>query len=255
MGVIEDLLAGHPGSEPAAVGISTGGQINTEGNIIGGTGMLSDWVGFPLREKVSERTGLPVYILNDGHAAALAEAEIGAGKDHQSVLCVVAGTGLGGGWVIDGQLQHGDKGLAGSVGQFKVSIDGEVYVPLEDLVSGPGLLQAYNNHPHTELPAETAEEVAVRAAACEEAAVETIRQMGEWLGLGLSHALHTFDASSVVVGGSVAQIGPLFFESARASLRIHGHSTVGDIPILPASLGPRAGLIGAALFAMQQRGI
>jgi glucokinase len=75
--------------------------------------------------------------------------------------------------------------------------------------------------------------------------------MGAWLGLGLSHALHIYDASCVVIGGSVAQIGDLLLESTKESLRKHGHETVANTPIFLAKLGPDAGLVGAAIYAQK----
>ena len=249
--LLKTIREQYDGPPPEAIGISTGGQVDANGQIIGGTRMLPDWIGIPLKEAVADRFQLPTSVLNDGHAAALAEAHWGAGRDRSSMLCVVIGTGLGGGLVIDGRLQHGAHGLAGSVGQMKVSLDGQSHVPLEDIVSGPGLLRAYNERVGPAETGSSAQEVAQRSQAGDEIARETIDDMGWWLGLGLSHALHAYDADCVVVGGSVALIGDLLLESARRSLKRHGHMTVADTPILPAAFGPNAQLVGAAAYARQ----
>lgn len=246
------LQSHFSGPDPSAIGISTGGQIDSSGQIIGGTDMIPDWVGLPLRTSIEKQFGLPTALLNDGQAAALGESHIGAGRNHVSMLCVVIGTGLGGGLVVGGQLQHGSHGLAGSVGQMKVSPDGHSFIPLEDIVSGPGLLRSYNDRIGTSEAAADGREVALRAQAGDEIAAKTIHDMGWWLGLGLSHALHAYDAECVVVGGSVALIGQPLIESARSSLGQHGHMTVAETPILPAELGPQAQLVGAAEFARQQ---
>lgn len=237
------------GPEPSAIGISSGGQIDASGRIIGGTDMIPDWVGFPLRERIEERIGLPTAMLNDGHAAALAESHFGAGRGRTSMLCVVIGTGLGGGVVVDGSIQHGANGLAGSVGQLKISRNGRAYFPLEELVSGPGLVRLYGEQQDA-APAATGLEVFRRAQAGDQQAQEVILEMGTWLGLGLSHALHTCDVECVVVGGSVAQIGDSLLDAARKSLRHYGHSTLAGTPILLAKLGPDAGLVGAAVAAL-----
>jgi glucokinase len=211
--------------------------------------MIPDWVGFPLRERIEERIGLPTALLNDGHAAALAESRFGAGRGRVSMLCVVIGTGLGGGVVVDGSIQHGANGLVGSVGQLKITRNGREYFPLEALVSGPGLARLYDDQ-HPADSAGSGFEVARRAQAGDTQAQEAILEMGKWLGLGLSHALHSCDAECVVVGGSVAQIGDLLFDATRNSLRHFGHSTVASTPILPAKLGADAGLVGAAVAAL-----
>ena len=240
------LQSRFDGPQPSAIGISTGGQINASGQIVGGTDMIADWVGFPLRKKVAEQFGLPTAVLNDGHAAALAESHFGAGRGRASMLCVVIGTGLGGGLVVDGRSQHGANGLAGSVGQLRISRNGRSYLPLEDLVSGPGLVKLYGEQ-NPAVAAGTAVEVAQRAQAGDKHAREAIREMGTWLGLGLSHALHACDAECVVVGGSVAQIGDPLLDAARKSLGRYGYSAIAGTPILPAKLGVYAGLVGAAV--------
>lgn len=249
--LVNRLTAGstHP---VRAVGISTGGQIDAAGNIVGATAMIPQWAGLPLKPMVTEETGLPTAVLNDGHAAALAESQLGAGQGQPSMLCIVIGTGLGGGLVIGGRIQHGQHGLAGSVGQLKVTRDGTNYVALEMLVSGPALIQAYNERVQRQAQVSQGQEIAERAQGGDPAAQQVIAALGRWLGLGLSHALHSYDTACVVVGGSVAQLGPLLFSSARQSLQVHGHSTVAETPILPAALGPQAGLFGAAIFAQQQ---
>jgi N-acetylmannosamine-6-phosphate 2-epimerase/N-acetylmannosamine kinase len=252
IGLLDRITDLYDGSPAEAIGISTGGQVDAQGNLIGGTGMLPDWIDLPLQETAAVHLQIPAYVLNDGHAAALAEAQYGAGRNYPSMLCVVIGTGLGGGLVIDGRLQHGSNGLAGSVGQMKVSTNGNSTSPLEEFVSGPGLLRAYNERVGSDEPAATAKEVARRAQDGDEIAAEVIDEMGSWLGLGLSHALHAYDAHCVVVGGSVAQIGEALLDSARRSLKQHGHMTVANTPILAAELGPRAQLVGAAEYARQQ---
>lgn len=250
---IINALLQHRDVQPAAIGISTGGQIDATGHIVGTTDMIDGWLGVPLQQRIAERFGLPTFVLNDGHAAALAEAERGAGLGRASMLCLVIGTGLGGGLTIDGLVQHGQHGLAGSVGQMKVSRNGATIVPLEELVSGPGLVRAYNGRVDAARAVADGEAVAARAHAGDEAAQLAIADVGAWLGLGIANALHVYDAECVVIGGSVAQVGPALFDSARRSLQEHGHASVGRTPILPAALGPRAGLLGAALYARRPR--
>ena len=129
--------------------------------------------------------------------------------------------------------------------------DGHSLVPLESIVSGPGLLTIYNENVPSLQGANSGQEVAQRAKAGDEAAKDAIDVLGRWLGLGLSHALHVYDASCVVIGGSVAQIGEPLLDNARQTLRQYGHATVANTPILPAMLGPEAQLVGAAVFAWQ----
>ncbi len=249
--LLESLRAEHDGNPPAAIGISTGGQVDANGDIIGATATIAEWQGAPLQETLARQFELPVAVLNDGHAAALAEATYGAGRGHDAVLCIVIGTGLGGGLVVNGQVQHGAHGLSGSLGQLQITINGQSHQPLESLVSGPALLRNYNAR--VEHAAATGAEVAQRLRAGDEFARIAVSEMGQWLGQGLSHALHVCDPSIVVVGGSVVQVGDVLLESAGLALSKFGYSSVVHTPIVAAELGTRAGLIGAG--AVGQRTI
>ena len=209
--------------------------------------MLPGWIDYPLQETVANQFALPTFVLNDGHAATLAEVHLGAGQGYSSVLCIAIGTGLGGGVAIDGRIQHGSNGLAGSIGQMKLSLDGKTYMPLETLVSGSGLATLYNEQALK--PVNSGKEVAERAKDGDVVAQDVIKSAGQWLGLALSHALHMFDVECVVMAGSVAQIGVLLFDATKRSLARHGHSTITQTPILAAKFGADAGLVGAALYA------
>ena len=247
--LLHEMHTHYIGEPIIGIGISTGGQIDTHGEIIGVTDMIPNWAGFGLRKAIEEQLDLPVTMINDGHAAAIAEYKIGAGRGFQAMLCVVIGTGLGGGLVLNGKLQYGSHGLTGSLGQMKVSMDGEEYISLEKIVSGPGLLDLYNKSVDKDKSVSSPEDVTKRALEGEALAQAAIEKLGIYLGLGLSHALHTYDVDCVVVGGSVAQIGEPLFDSARTALAKFGHSTIMDTPIRNAELGTNAGLIGAALRA------
>lgn len=238
--------------QPIALGVSTGGQINREGHIIGATDMIAGWMDAPLKDRLADAFGLFTHVINDGHAAALAEARYGAGASYDSVLCIAIGTGLGGGLVIKGHIHHGENGITGSIGQLKITRDGQTYVPLEYYVSGTGMVTLYNERASENETVATGLEVAMRAQAGDKLAHDVVEQIGNWLGLGLSHALHTVDASCVVVGGSVAQLGDLLLNPTRDSLKKHGHNTVASTPILSATYGPKAGMLGAAIFVRDE---
>lgn len=246
-----EMIDSSPITAIDAIGVATGGQVTPSGELIGSTDMFSDWVGAPLKKELEDDFKVPTSVINDGHAAALAEAIYGAGKGKGSVLCLVIGTGLGGGIVMDGKLLHGSWGLAGSIGQLKVKLDSGDYSPLEAIVSGPGLVDAYRRR-NKKATISEGKEVAELAHRGDREAQQIIKEMGTYLGLGISHALHIIDVDCVVIGGSVAKIGEPMFNSAREGLAKFGYSTLARTPIIPAKLGEHAQLVGAALFTRNQ---
>ncbi|MEM7029551.1 MAG: putative N-acetylmannosamine-6-phosphate 2-epimerase [Chloroflexota bacterium] len=254
--LIKHLAQALPEGPPAAIGISTGGQISPEGHILSATDTITDWAGIDLVRQLQARFQRPVRVLNDGHAATLAEAHYGASTGYQTVLGLTIGTGLGGGLVYNGRLHPGNLGLAGSIGHIKIVPDGRRCSCgrqgcVEAYVSGPALRQAYNAH-FEEQAASSGQAVADLALAGDQLAQSTVKEMGRYLGLGIANGLATLDADVVVIGGSVAQIGDLLFESIRQGLAEFGFASTVNTPIVPSTFGPQAGLIGAAIAARQR---
>ena len=66
---------------------------------------VEGWVGLPVAERLGQRLGRPVTMLNDADAAGLAEIRFGRGRDKRGVVIVLTlGTGIGGALFIDGRL-------------------------------------------------------------------------------------------------------------------------------------------------------
>lgn len=236
----------------AAIGVATGGGVDHEGRIASATDIMPGFAGTDLRTAVADAFGVPVGVMNDGHAAALAEAETGAGSGYAMVLGLTIGTGLGGGIVRHGELYRGGSGLAGSVGHLIIEPGGRPCSCggsgcAEAYVSGGGLLQTYNEAATT--AATTAAAVAELAAAGDETAVRAVAETGRRLGQAIAAAAATLDPDVVVAGGSVATLGEPLLGPAREFLAANGFAAIASIPILPARHGADASLTGAALLA------
>jgi len=104
--------AGHVGS----VGVALPGLFDADGVAVLLPNLHGDWTGRAIREPLERSLDSRVSLINDGHAFALAEATFGAGRGGGNVMCVVCGTGIGGGLVLDGRLHLGPEQRAGSSG-------------------------------------------------------------------------------------------------------------------------------------------
>src|SRR5881409_3153802 len=100
---VEGARAGH---EIVGVGIGAAGYVNRQRSEVYFAPNI-DWRNEPLKQKVEARVGLPVVVENDANAAAWGEYKFGAGRGEPSMVCVTVGTGIGGGFVLDGTLFRG----------------------------------------------------------------------------------------------------------------------------------------------------
>ncbi len=184
---------------------------------------------------------------------ALGEAIHGAGRAVRNGLYIAVGTGIGGGWVLDGRLYRGQAGLAGAVGHIKVERDGRPCTCggqgcVEQYASGPAIAERYRElRGLAEAP--TGREVITAMRAGDALARFVVQEAGHWLGFALASLVNAMAPDAVIIGGGAAQAGEPFLEAIRASLRQHALSTARTTPVIPAALGPHAGVIGAATMA------
>ncbi|MCS6825394.1 MAG: ROK family protein, partial [Caldilinea sp.] len=180
---------------------------------------LAGWRNVDLRGPLQARFGWPVYMEYDGHAAALAEWWLGAGKNLHSFVNVIIGTGIGGGMVLDGRLVRGVNRLAGAAGWFAFTTDPAVAEERERSVgaweakaAGPGivsrvraLLASAPNSTLAQVDEEslTAEQVFIAAEQGDKLARSVLEETAEWIGLGLANIVSLVNPQAIVLGGGV----------------------------------------------------
>ena len=221
----------------------------------------------PIRELVSERVGLPVYVDNDANVAALAESLYGAAKGMPNVVMLTVGTGIGGGLILGGELYRGATGAGAELGHIVIQADGPPcqgncpnHGCVESLASGTALgregLAAAESAPDSALgkllaAGETVDGKAVTEAAVagDATATAVFDLIGSRLGVACSSLANIFQPDAIVVGGGVIAAGDLLLEPARRELRARALNPMNKTPILAATLGNDAGMIGAAALA------
>jgi len=212
------------------------------------------WRSFPLRERLRERFGgIPVRLHNDAICMAVGEHWRGAGRGRRNLLGMVVSTGVGGGLVQDGRLINGATGNAGHIGHVVVDPTGPFCVCggrgcLEAIARGPALVawaQGEGWRPDQALA--TAKDLADDAAQGHPIGLAAMRRAGGALGIAIASAVQLCDVEVVSIGGGLAQAGPLLFDPLEEALRTHaGLDYARDVPVVAATLGQSAGLIGAA---------
>jgi glucokinase len=245
-----DRLAGlaREAGPVSSVGVALPGLFDTDGRAVLLPNLHGDWVGRPIAEPLADALDRPVRLINDGHAFALAEARIGAARGAEDVLCVVCGTGIGGGLVIGGRLHLGVEDRAGEVGHHTVVEDGPLCGCgnrgcLETLAGARAIASAARQP--------SFDEVVVSARRGDERAREAIRRAAAYIGIAIANLTIFIAPRRIVVGGGVAEAGELLLDPLRAEVerRVGRVAPLHAIDIVPATLGADAGAVGAALAA------
>lgn len=210
------------------------------------------WENYPFTKKLIEVTGKSIALINDARAFCLAESTLGAGRGHRFVACIVMGTGVGGGLVIDGKVHEGATRGAGEIAHQVVAPDGPVCG-----CGTRGCVEALTSSAAISAMAETKtpEEAYERAKAGDEKAIAAFRSAGKWLGIALANVNAVFSPEVFIVGGGVAQAGDLVLDFIRAELHERNHLWSNSaFKVVPAQLSFFAGATGAALKAAAAAG-
>ncbi|WP_134767517.1 ROK family glucokinase [Nocardioides sp. 1609] len=253
--------------ELTGVGIGAAGYVDSGRAVVMFAPNVA-WRDEDLGTEIQKRVGLPVVVENDANAAAWGEFTFGAAFDVDDMLMVTVGTGVGGGIVIDGELYRGGFGAAAEIGHLRVVPGGRLCGCgnrgcIEQYASGSALVKVTRGLASTPEAAALLERAGGDAAAIngplitaaaadgDPFAIARVAEVGRWLGEAIASLTAVLDPGAVVVGGGVSEAGDLLLDPVRAAfeseLTGRGHRPV--LEIRAASLGNRAGVIGAADLA------
>jgi len=263
---IAGILDDAPGSHLAirAVGIGFGGPVNREQGIVATSFHVGGWGEFPLAAWVAGQVrdslgDVPVILENDSNAATLGEALVGAGRGARVVVYTNAGSGIGSGLVIGGELYRGRPSGEMELGHVKLGRDGGI---LEQTSAGWAIDRLVREAVAAEPTGELARAAAVAGAppsarllpaalAAGDATARSILDAAAGpYAHALSHVVHLLNPDVIVLGGGVATIGEPWRESVERHLE-----TLLMAPLRPAppvrlsTLGEDVVPVGAALAA------
>jgi len=247
--VIEQLRAAHP--DVTAIGAGVPGLVNRDG-VLRFAPNLPGVVELPVGARVADATGLPVRVDNDNTCALWGEHLQGAARDARDVVLIGLGTGIGGGLLLDGALARGANGFAGEIGHMVVARGG---IPCvcgrkgcwERYASGTALGRLAREAGI----GERGEDVTAAALAGDAAALAVFDDFADWFAVGLVNLVHMLDVSRCVIAGGLVEAGEVLLDAVRRAFagRLVAPEHRPPVEIVGASLGERAGAIGAALLA------
>ena len=211
---------------------------------------------------------MPVFVDNDGNAAAIAEHRAGAARGASEAVVLTIGTGIGGGLILNGEPYRGAVGAAAELGHIVIDFNGPKcqgncpnHGCVEAFASGTALAREANRiaaefpssglararREGRELAGPLVTELAHDGDAAAIAAIELI---GSRLGVAIASLVNIFNPQVVVIGGGVIAAGELLLAPVRTVVAERTLAAVRqDLRIVPARFGVEAGMIGAAALA------
>ncbi len=255
-----------------AVGVGVPGALDNTRQVVSVAPNLG-WFNLPAGEELSKRlNGMAVRLENDVRSAALAEYVLGAGAGAQSMVAIFVGTGIGGGLIDHGQLEHGSHGGAGEIGHTVIRAGKGLCScgqkgHLEALAARPAVtgyiarhvkrgektLLVNRNHARTDVRFLTSGDVELAVKKGDALAIRAVQRSARYVGLACGSLVNLLDPALIVLGGGLVDaIGEQYVDWAAEAARPHILSKLAhDTPIVAAKLGDDSGLLGAALTARQ----
>jgi fructokinase len=233
----------------APVGVAIPGTETPDGTIKNAN---STWLnGRPLRADLERVTGRKIRLANDANCFALSEAADGAGAGARVVFGVIAGTGVGGGIVMDGKVLGGAHGVGGEWGHIPLPAMNAMELAeapacycgkrgcIETWCSGPGVAAEFERA--------TGRKVSAEAIAASDGAEEraAMARLTDRLARGLATVCNIIDPDIIVLGGGLSNIARLY-ETLPPLVEKYGFTYGAPPKIVKNRHGDSSGVRGAA---------
>jgi glucokinase len=208
-----------------------------------------------------------IVLTNDANAAALGEMIYGGAKGMKNFIMVTLGTGLGSGFVVNGELVYGNDGFAGELGHITVTPDGrecgcgqfghlETYCSATGMVRTAFELLSHHNAKDSILANKTFNELTSKdifdaAREEDEIALTVFEITGDILGQALADTVHITSPEAIFFFGGPVAAGELLFKPIRESMESHLMQIFKNkVKILPSQLRlGDAAIVGASALA------
>ena len=231
---------------PAPVDFATGRPVDPP--------IMPGWHDAPVADRLRDALDTPVLVDNDANLMALGEHRL-SWRSTAQLLFVKAGTGIGSGIVANGAIYRGTEGAAGDLGHIRAPGAGQLLCAcgntgcLETVAGGQALAAQLTA---TGIPAPSARDVAERVRAGDRTAISLVRQAGREIGDVLASIVNFFNPSVIVFGGDTADASDDLLAGVREVVyRRSLPLATRNLTITHSAAGPRAGVVGAAVMAVE----
>jgi len=261
---VKELMSVHSDAEYIGIGIGA-----PNGNFYTGSIDFAPnlkWVGVvPLVDLFSEHFDFPITLTNDANAAAIGERIYGAAKYADDFVMITLGTGLGSGFVVNGNLVYGHDGFAGELGHTIVEKNGrdcgcgrkgclETYASASGIVrTAKEFLENSNNSLLSGLNDITSKSIADAAHKGDKLALDIFDYTAEKLGFSLANVVAISSPKLIILFGGLAQSGDLIIKPTKKYMEAYLLNIYQNkVDILPSKLkASDAAILGASALAWQ----
>jgi len=219
----------------------------------------------PIKQKLEEKFGYPVYVDNDMNASALAEKLYGKGRNISNFVYIGVTNGIGSGIITNDELYAGEMGFSGEIGHTTINHEGP-----KCACGNTGCLELYASIPEIVKQAKNSVELGMISALKEPDAIEwkdivrcamekdalalnLIDRLCMYISIGLITIVNLFDPSVIFLGHDIATAGSLIAEKLESYVKERTISSkYKNVSIEISSFADKSPVIGSAALVLNQ---
>jgi glucokinase len=238
------------------VGVAVPGLVGRGASRIEYSAHFPEHTGIDLADRLRAETGLEAVIENDANAAAYGEYKLGAGRGSSSMFYATLGEGIGGAFILNGEIWRGAAGFAGEFGYVAINSEG---LRLEDVASAENIVRRTRNRFNRDstsslnkIPEEAIriEEIVAAAEAGDDFARLMLERTGNYIGSAIANVINLFNVETIVLGGDIMHAGHIVLSAVNERAKyLSFDPSFESCRILEGELGDNAAAAGAALIA------
>lgn len=258
---IETLLQDNSLQEDdiAGIGVGAPGPLDVKNGLISCPPNLPQWIDIPIIQQFQQRFSLPVWLANDASAAALAEKRFGVGRSSDHFVYMTVSTGIGAGFIINGELYTGTRGNAGDLGHMVIDprVPGFCHCGqkgcFEYVASGTAIARL-----GTELIGKKLNSIDVFKLYNEghQQIARMVEEVFERIGMGCVALVNILEPDFIVIGGGLSNVGESLFQAVNDYVSKCALSPLGrKTRVIPSELKNNTGLIGASVLVWENMGM
>lgn len=246
------------------IGIGVPGPVKEDGTVLQCVNL--GWGIINVAKEMKALTGFDTKVGNDANVAALGEMWQGGGKGYNDLIMVTLGTGVGGGVILGGKIVTGSNGAAGEIGHITVSYDETEscnctkHGCLEQFASATGIVKETKRLLEKSDEASSLRNVEILSAKAifdaakegDSLALQSVEQLGRYLGIALSHVAAVVDPEAFVIGGGVSKAGEMLTEVIKKHYEQNVMLALKGKEFKLATLGNDAGIYGSAKLILEK---
>ncbi|WP_309978466.1 ROK family protein [Arthrobacter oryzae] len=214
----EALIERHGVAGLTAIGIALPGPVDFDKGMLDSPSRMPGWHHYPVRSYFEEKFRVPVIVDND--ANAMAYGELIGHPEYRTLLAVKAGSAIGAGFIVDGNLYRGATGAAGDITHVRVAAGGNSPCScgkegcLETVASGAALVRILND---MGIPVGSSSDVVRLAKDNHPEVTNAVRHGGDLLGQVLAPIVNFTNPDAIYLGGMLSSVEP-FLAAVRSQL-------------------------------------